>query len=240
MPTGSGSMKRQALDAAAVLALVAAVLLISGTAFAQDPPAAARRGNRYGRVGSEIWIEAPRVTFATGGGYRNGAGLNDDYAVDIDLGTGVGFGFGIFFAISDNLLFEGRMLQSTHSVGALGDTPERNWDLDQAFVGVRYIFRYDEPIQPSIGVGGLRNSLEWDPGADDPGEFIRLTGFGGYASFGLDYIISRRWVLLFRAEYAIMSYGNALYGTDDIELDSSLEGNDLGVSIGLSYRIPMW
>ena len=93
-------MKRQALERAASIVLIAAALLVPATASAEDGPAAARRTNRYGRVGSEIWIEAPRITFATGGGYRNGAELNDDYAVDIDLGTGVGFGFGVFFAIS--------------------------------------------------------------------------------------------------------------------------------------------
>jgi hypothetical protein len=234
-------MKRRAAERILLTALVVGVLAVSaGTVAAQSGPSVARRSHKYGRGGSEIWVEAPRVVFATGKGYMNGAELTEDYTIDIDLETGLGFGFGVFFAISDNLLFEGRMVQSTHRVGAVGETPERNWDLDQAYIGVRYVFRYEERIQPSVGVGGLRYSLEWDPGADDPGEFIRLTGFGGYVSGGLDYVLSRRWVLMARAEYSVMRFTNGLYGTDDIELAESLDGSSFGMSLGIAYRIPMW
>ncbi len=239
-------MKRPATErlrtraAGYLIVSVAALLVLTAAAAAQDAPAAARKPTLYGRKGSEIWIEAPRVMFPTGGGYRNGHELGDDYAINIDLEAGFGFGFGIFFAISDNLLFEGRMIQSSHRVGAVGETPERDWDLDQAYVGVRYVFRYEEQLQPSVGLGGLRYSLEWSPGVDDPGEFVRLTGYGGYVSFGLDYMISRRWAALFRAEYGVMSYTDGLFGTDDFDIDSSLDGSGFGMSLGLSYRIPMW
>jgi len=207
------------------------------TASAQDGPKVARRSNRYGREGAEIWIEAPRLTLASGSGYRNGVELTDEYEVNVDLNSGWGFGFGIFFAMSDNILFEGRMLQSVHTVDAFDDVDARDWDLDQAYIGVRYVFRYENQFQPSVGVGGLRYSLEYDPASDD---FVRMTGFGGYVSVGVDYIISRRWALLLRADYSVMGYTNALYGTDDLDISDTLDGSAFGVSVGLSYRIPMW
>jgi len=231
-------MKRQRTETA-LRALLVAVLLLAffTTAAAQTPPAAARRPNRYGREGAEIWIEAPRVMFPTGGGYRNGVTVAEDQTANVDLKPGLGFGFGIFFAVSDNLLFEGRMMQSVHRVDAVGETEDRDWDLDQAYVGVRYVFRYEEKVQPSIGAGALRYSLEWNEGLDD---FVRLTGYGGYVSAGVDYMLSRTWVLMFRTEYSVMQYGGGLFGTDEFDFDEGLDGSGFGLSLGLSYRIPMW
>lgn len=173
-----------------------------------------------------MWVEFPRLGFATGKGYT------DNY----DLGSGFGFGFGGMFGVNDNLAIEGMMLQTNHSVGE----EEKQWDLDVYQVGLRYTFRVSRRLQPFVAAGGSRIALERDASADDNDEFVRLTGFGGYASVGLDYIQSSSWSFFVRGDYTFGGYGHGIIGADEGDLDDPVGGDSSALALGVSYRIPSW
>jgi outer membrane protein W len=207
----------------AVTVAVASVMLAASLASAQD--ASARwKMSRYGRSGAEIWAEFPLTTVPLGDGYEG----------DYDVGSGLGFGFGLMFAFSDKIALEGRLAQTEHRSG-----DGRTWDLDQYYAGFRYMFRYEEALQPYVALGGARLSLEW---ADDNGglsDFERVWGYGAYGSVGVDYVISRQWVAGFRANYVWMKYSRANIGTEENDLEKSLDGSTLGFSLSFHYRIPL-
>ena len=213
------------IRAAAALVLVAMLAALACPANA-DTPARPRRSGRYGRKGAEIWLEAPRYVLPTGRGYKG----------DYDIEGGVGFGFGVMFAFSDNLALEGRIVQTTHDLAA----SELAWDMDQALVGVRYGFMYDRALQPYVGLGGARVSLEWDRTDELLTEFRRTSGYGVYATLGVDYILSNRWVAGFRIDYVEMKYAEVIVGTDNYTLDDAIDGSSFGASLSIHYRVPVW
>jgi len=208
---------------AAFAAVVLLLACLASAAGAQDPSTRWRM-SRYGRTGAEIWAEFPLTTIPLGDGYE------DDY----DIGSGLGFGFGILFAFSDKIALEGRMGQTEHR-----SQDGRQWDLDQYYAGFRYMFRYEEPIQPYVAAGGARMSLEW---AEDDGgvsDFERIWGFGAYGSVGVDYVLSRQWVVGLRANYTWLKYSRANIGTEESDLEDGIDGSSLGFSLSLHYRIPL-
>lgn len=212
-----------------MLALAVAAVLLACAAAEAAPRSTGRgwRAARYGRRGAEIWVEFPRFGFATASGY----------AGEYDIGPGLGFGFGGMFGINDNLAVEGMMLQTNHTAG----DEERQWDLDVYLLGLRYTFLVRRPLQPFLAVGGARLSLERDTDFDiGDTEFERLTGFGGYASAGLDYIVSSSWSLFCRADYTLGGYGHAIVGAEEGDLDDTVKGDNAALSLGVSYRIPVW
>ena len=216
-------MRRSSFSVAAL------VLALSLVAFADAASAAgaARPGRRswlMSRKGAEIWGEVPRLAVPVEHGYSGNYAIND----------GWGFGFGVLFSVSDRLLAEARMLQTGHLVEATGE----EWDLDQAMVGVRYLLKTDDNFQPYIGLGGARLALEWNPADGNPNHFTRLTGFGGYATAGIDYVVSSRWVLGVRSDFVLMNYTRSLVGTEEEDVD--LRGDVLAFSASLSYRVPVW
>ncbi len=184
------------------------------------------RTSRYGRTGAEVWVEAPRYVFPIGKGYK------DEY----DITGGSGFGFGVMFSFSDKLALEGRMLQTTHEMA--GD--DRQWDIDQALVGFRYGFRYERALQPYVGAGGARLSLEWDPVDNQTTEFRRISGYGAYGTLGVDYVLSSRWVVGFRTDYIWMTYTESIVGTESATLDDHIRGSSIGLSLSAHYRVPAW
>jgi opacity protein-like surface antigen len=213
------------------LLVVAIALVLSCVAFADAAGAAAagtprpgRRSWLMSRKGAEIWGEVPRLALPVEHGYSG------RYAID----DGWGFGFGVMFGVSDRLLVEARMLQTGH----LAQTTGEEWDLDQTLVGARYLLKTDDNFQPYIGLGGARLALEWNPDDGNPNDFARLTGYGGYASAGIDYIVSSRWVVGVRTDFVLMNYTTSLIGAT--EGDVNLRGDVLAFSASLSYRVPVW
>ncbi len=225
-------MRATRARAATVLALAA--LLIAGglseTALAQRPGPVKRRSGSYGRQGAEIGVEGPRFVFPIGKGYEDGA--HDE---EIDINDGVGFGFGLMFLFSDKIAIEGHLLQTGHKTA-----DGREWDLDQATVGFRYIFLHENRLQPFVGAGGARLSLEAASDTDLVNDFFRITGLGFVAYTGVDYVVSSRWVLSARADYFFVSYGDGLFGTAEMELDDPVKGDGLGLTLGLAYRVPVF
>jgi len=201
-------------------------LAVVATADAAQGAGSRWRTSRYGRRGAEIWAEAPRFVAPTGKGY------DDEY----DLREGWGFGFGIMFAGSDNLGFEGRMLQTTHEALSSG----RTWHIDQYFVGGRYMFRQERRVQPYLSAGGIYVGLEWQGGSDPATDFERLSGYGAYATAGVDYIISSRWVAGLRTDFLWMKYTRSIVGTDESALDDPRDGGSVGLSFTVGYRVPVW
>ena len=209
----------------AALALVGLVFL-AARAEASARGGGAWRSTRYGRKGAEIWAEFPRVALAAGNGYR------DEY----DAGVGLGFGFGIMFATTDNIAFEGRLLQSNHSIGA----EEKQWDLDLLQAGARYTFLTEDAFQPFVGAGFAKLGLERDAGIESSDVFERLTGYGGYATAGLDFIYSSSWSAFLRADYVLGGYGHRTHGTEEESFDRPPRGDTVSLTLGVAYRIPAW
>ena len=212
---------------AAVVSVALALLLAATACPAEAAERAYRwRTSRYGRTGAEVWLEAPRYVFPIGKGYK------DEY----DIAGGSGFGFGVMFAFSDKLALEGRMLQTTHEMAS----DDHRWDLDQALVGFRYGFRYERALQPYVGAGGARLSLEWDPAESQTTEFRRISGYGAYGTLGVDYVLSSRWVVGLRADYIWMRYKESIVGTESATLDDPIRGSSIGLSLSAHYRVPAW
>jgi outer membrane protein W len=212
------------------LALALSVIAFVDVAGAKiaGAPKPGRRFGLYSRKGAEIWVEAPRYAVPIEQGYTG------EYRID----NAWGFGFGVMFSLSDRVLAEGRVLQTVHSVAATDTVIGKEWDLDEAMVGVRYLLATDDSFQPYVGLGGARLALEWNPTDGNPNHFARLTGYGGYATAGVDYVVSPRWVIGVRADYILMNYANSLIGTEEGTLD--LRGDVLAFSASLNYRVPVW
>lgn len=212
----------------ACIAVAAAALVI--VVGAADSDASGWRSTRYGRSGAEIWFEVPRFAFATGGGYK------DDY----DLDSGMGVGFGIMFGVSDNIAFEVRLLQTNHEE----PVNERAWDLDIVEFGARYTFLHEFRLQPFVGAGAARVALEHDFDSDDYDFFERVSGWGYYATAGVDFIWSSSWSLFFRADYVMADYSRGYLAeggeSDEGDLPERLEADSFAVTLGVAYRIPMW
>jgi outer membrane protein W len=213
-----------------VVALVLAAVILAATAVDVSAERAGRgwKSTRYGRKGVEMWVEFPRVTYATGDGYR------DDY----DLAEGLGFGLGMMWGISDNIALEGRMLQSNHTAGPEGE--EKEWDIDLFQLGARYTFLEENRLQPFAGAGWAKMVLERDVGTTSSDPFERLTGYGAYVTIGVDYIHSSSWSGFFRADYTHGGYGHWTLGLDEAKLDDPLSGNCVSMTLGMAYRIPSW
>jgi hypothetical protein len=229
--------KRNAVRAATALSVALAfVLIATSVSSAQTTGRPRWRSSRYGRRGAEIWLEAPRLVFATGSGYKNGTEIPGGVTNDLDLSPGLGFGFGLLFGVSDKVGLEARVVQTTHSV----PDSDMRWDLDQIHVGGRYTFFYDRPIQLFLGAGGARSTLEFDTTESLLTEFERLTGFGWYVTGGVDYVISSRWVVSLRADYTVMKYARVQVGTSEDDIEDPLDGSSLGASLTINYRVPVW
>jgi outer membrane protein W len=173
-----------------------------------------------------MWVEFPRLVFATGAGY----------AGDYDVTEGLGFGLGMMWGISDNIAFEGRMLQSNHTVGS----EEKEWDIDLFLLGARYTFLEENRYQPFVGTGWAKMTMERDVGLTSSDPFERLTGYGAYVTVGIDYIHSSSWSGFFRADYTHGGYGHWTLGLDEAKLDDPLSANCVSMTLGLAYRIPAW
>jgi hypothetical protein len=184
------------------------------------------RSSRYGRKGAEIWFEIPRYGMPTGKGYRE----------DYDLDPGLGFGFGIMFGFTENLAFEGMMLQTNH----LASADERDWDIDIIHIGLRRTFFENNLLQPFVAAGWAKLALELDSSIEQGGDFHRLTGYGGYASIGVDYIPSASWSFFFRTDYTMGGFSHRTIGTEEDKFKEPLKANNLAVSFGVAYRIPTW
>lgn len=223
-------MKLKSSHTLFAIAAMLVVLFLAATALDASAAGPGRgwRSTRYGRRGAEMWAEFPRVAFATGAGYRE----------EFDLSEGVGFGFGLMWGISDNIALEGRMLQTNHTVEADGE--ERAWDLDVIKVGPRYTFFEKHRLQPFIGAGWARLTLERDVNFDTSDSFERLTGYGAYVTIGVDYIHSSAWSAFFRADYTHGGYGHRTFGLEEDKLDEPVSGNCAAMTVGIAYRIPSW
>jgi outer membrane protein W len=208
------------------LVAVAAMLVAASVEVSASRPHSVWRSTRYGRNGAEMSVEFPRVLYATGAGYTE----------DYDVTEGLGFGFGLMWGISDNIAFEGRMLQSNHTVGA----DEIEWDIDIITAGARYTFLVEYRFQPFVGTGWTKMTFERDVSATSSTSFERLIGYGAYATIGVDYIHSSAWSGFFRADYVHGGYGYRLVGTEEEPPDDPLSGNCVSMTLGISYRIPVW
>jgi len=166
------------------------------------------------------------LLFATGAGYRE----------DYDVTEGLGFGLGMMWGISDNIAFEGRMLQTNHTAGA----EDKEWDIDLLKVGARYTFLDEYRFQPFVGTGWAKMSIERDTGFESEDPFERMTGYGAYVTIGVDYIHSGSWSGFFRADYTHGGYGHRTIGLEDETLDEPLSGNSVAVTLGVAYRVPAW
>jgi hypothetical protein len=216
--------KTEFVRTTAVLVVVALAMAALPTDARSQDASSRWRSSRYGRGGAEIWGEVPRFVLPVGQGYDG----------DHDLGAGVGFGFGLMFGFSDKLALEGRMLQTGHK-----GTDGRLWDIDQYLMGMRYTFFHEEALQPYVALGGARLSLEWNAPESGLSGFERLWGYGAYATAGVDYVVSSRWVVGLRSDYAWMRYTRANIGTDEANIEDPLNGSTIGFSLSLHYRVPV-
>ncbi|MBM3307375.1 MAG: outer membrane beta-barrel protein [Candidatus Eisenbacteria bacterium] len=217
----TGSTARRAASPAPAL-LACALLLAAGPATADEPSPF----SGYGRRGAELWAEAPRYTLPFGEAYVN----------ERRIENGWGFGFGFMLGLTDVLSVEGRVVQSWHKVLS---TDER-WDLDHAFVGVRYTFSPESDAQPFVGIGGVRLSLERRVDIESSSDFRRATGYGAYVTAGVDRILSPRFVLTIRGDYYVMSYTREFVGVNEDDFSGDSRGDGAGVSVCLGYRVPTW
>ena len=210
------------------VALVALTVTLAATAVEASAarPDRGWKSTRYGRKGAEISVELPRVLFATGAGYSG----------DYDVSEGLGFGFGLMWGISDNIAFEGRMLQSNHTIGA----EESEWDIDLVMIGARYTFFNEYRFQPFAGTGWAKMTLESDVRFSSSDSFERLNGYGAYVAIGVDYIRSGAWSGFFRADYVHGGYGYRIIGMEEDSPDKPLSGNCVSMTLGLTYRVPAW
>jgi hypothetical protein len=211
-----------------VLVLAALVIAAGATDAAAERPGRGWRSSRYGRKGAEIWAEFPRFAFPDGVGYRN----------EFDAAEGLGFGFGLMWGVSDNIAFEGRMLQTNHTVDFEGE--EKEWHLDLIQLGARYTFLERFRLQPFVGAGWAKLSYERATDSESPDPFNRLTGYGTYATIGVDYIHNSAWSAFLRGDYTIGGYSHQTIGLEDFKLDKPLSGNCGAVTLGIAYRIPSW
>ena len=223
-------MRRRNSHTLSAGALVLAILLLATTAIYASAARPGRnwRSTRYGRKGAEIWVEFPRLTLPVGAGYRE----------EYDVTEGLGFGFGLMWGISDNIAFEGRVLQTNHTTGS-GDE-EQEWDIDHIKIGPRFTFLTENKFQPFVGAGWSKLTLERDAGEDSSEPFERLTGYGAYITLGVDYIHSSQWSAFLRVDYTHGGYGHLNVGLDEEDLDDPLSGNCVSAALGISYRIPAW
>jgi hypothetical protein len=223
-------LRRKASFAPPVLALVLAALVVAviATDASAERPGRGWRSTRYGRKGAEIWAEFPSIAFPEGAGYRD----------EFDSGEGFGFGFGLMWGISDNIAFEGRMLQTNHTVDFAGE--EKDWHLDLIKVGARYTFLERLRLQPFVGAGWAKLTFERATDSDSPDPFNRLTGYGSYVTVGLDYIHNSAWSAFLRADYTLGGYSHHTVGLEEEKLDEPLSGNCGSVTLGIAYRIPAW
>ena len=210
---------------AVALVVVAMTLAATAVEASEARPGRGWRSTRYGRKGAEISVEFPRVLYATGAGYRE----------DYDVIEGLGFGFGLMWGISDNIAFEGRMLQSNHTAAA-----ENEWDIDLIKLGARYTFFEEYRFQPFAGTGWAKMTLERDVASGSDGSPERLTGYGAYVTIGVDYIHSSAWSGFFRADYTHGGYGYRIIGWKEDPPDKPLSGNCASMTLGVAYRIPSW
>ncbi len=198
-----------------LIVLAAAVVLGSVCRAAAEEERSGDRRYRsksYRRQGAEVGVVFPRYVFPTGDGYA------DEYEID----GGIGFGFSLMFAVTDVIALEGGMLQTNHK------TPDgQKWDMDEVYIGLRYIILHDVAWQPFVGLGGCRLALETDQEALAPLEFRRINGFGGVVYAGVDYIMSSRWTLNFRMDYHLLSYADETIGVESHKLDPKLDGSTL-------------
>jgi len=217
-----------------LFALTPAAVIVGVVLLAMSPQAAeAARGSRGGapssRKGGEIWIEVPRYALPAGDAYVG------QYALEYQPPEGLGFGFGIMFGIADKVGVEGRLVQSNHSVLTTGD----HWDLDQAFIFLRYMFIGEGRAQPFVGAGYVHHSMEWDPGDDEFGDFTRLAGHGWGVSAGVDYFYSSRITVTLRADYAHAGYSRRFVGVAEETFPEPIDGSTFGASIAIGYRVPL-
>ncbi len=217
-------MRHRSRSTLIVCAVLLAALVLSTAADATER--SAWRSSRYGRKGAEVWFEIPRYGMPTGKGYRE----------EYDLDPGLGFGFGIMFGFTDNLAFEGMMIQTNHVASA----EEKDWDLDIIHVGMRRTFFETNVLQPFVGLGWAKLALELDVDPEASGDFHRLTGYGGYASLGLDYVPSASWSFFVRADYTLGGFSHSTIGTEEDKFLEPLKANTLAVSLGVAYRVPTW
>ena len=216
-PTEPSRIARGALLAALALALCAD----SSRALSGESPFVG-----HGRKGAELWVEAPRYTVPIGEAYEG------EYWIE----NGWGFGFGLMFGLTDVIALEGRVVQSDHEVLST----EEQFDLDHAFVGVRYTFRPEEEWEPFVSVGAVRLALEKETELETSSNYRRMTGYGAYVGAGLDYILTPRFVLSVRGEYYVVWYTREYVGTDEFDLDDSPRGDATGITLCLGYRVPTW
>ena len=190
-------MRHRSRSAFIVCAVLLAALVLSVAADAAER--SAWQSSRYDRQGAEVWFEMPRYGMPTGAGYRE----------EYDLDPGLGFGFGIMFGVTGNIAFEGMMIQTNHVASA----EEIDWDLDIVQIGVRRTFFETNVLQPFVGLGWAKLALELDTGPGVSNDFHRLTGYGGYASLGLDYVPSASWSFFVRADYTLGGFIHSTIGT---------------------------
>ena len=211
-----------------IVAIVAVAVALAATAVESSAarPGRGWKSTRYGRKGVEISAELPRVLYATGAGYTE----------DYDVTRGLGFGFGLMWGMSDNIAFDGRIVQSNHTVGA----EESEWDIDLFQLGGRYTFFEEYRFQPFVGTGWVRMSMERDVGFLSSDDFERLTGYGAYVAIGIDYIRSGAWSGFFRADYVHGGYGHRIVGSQEDPPDKPLSGNCVSMTLGITYRVPSW
>ncbi len=173
---------------------------------------------------AEVWVEFPRFAEPFG----------DDYVEDYAITNGWGFGLGVSFGFADKLCLEGRALQTNHTV------EDADWDLDLAYVGLKYCMVRESPFQPFLSVGYVRQNLETDSSYAQHREYVRLAGNGILTSVGMDYYRSKKFFVTLRVEYAFVDYSYAIFGTDEQNMEESLDGRVLSASIGIGYRAPIW
>jgi len=200
------------------LALVLVVLV------ADAAPAKLRGFIPRSRRGAEVCVEIPRHIFPIG------EGLVGDYYVD----EGWGFGFGLMLGLLDNVGLEARTVQSNHRIA------EGEWDLDQTFIGIKYCIVGDSAFQPFVSGGYCRQLMETDSIDAPLDEFTRLSGHGGYASVGIDYFRSSKFLFSIRADYILMDFTRGAFGIDEANLDESIDSDTIAISLSVGYRAPIW
>jgi len=201
-----------------------AIALLLVLLAADAAPAKLRGFIPRSRRGAEVSIEIPRYVFPLG------EGLVGDYSID----DGWGFGFGLMLGLLDNVGLEARAVQSNHHIA------EGEWDLDQTFVGIKYCMVRDSPFQPFLSGGYCRQLMETDSIDAPLDEFTRLSGHGAYASFGIDYFRTSKFLFSIRADYILMDFTHAAFGIDEGDLDESIDSDTFAVSLSVGYRAPIW
>jgi outer membrane protein W len=204
------------------ITLALALLLVLVAADAA--PAKLRGFIPRSRHGAEVSVEIPRYILPLGDGFVG------DFAID----EGWGFGFGLMLGFADKLGLEARTVQSNHRVAA------GEWDLDQTFVGLKYCFVRDSAFQPFVSAGYCHQLMETDSIDAPLDEFTRLSGHGAYASAGIDYFRTSKFLFSVRVDYVLMDFTRGAFGIDEGDLDSPLDANGFAASLSIGYRAPIW